>query len=1038
MAINFIKKRDGKLIRFNPEKVRGAILKAAHSSYAPNPEEIVKNVFERVKTQIEVRFNGKPPAVADIEEIIISSSRETGYDNVANSYQTYRDKRVRAKQVLAIMSQRNSINSTDSNLLIESDSKEIQGVWERERIVSQLQQEANLDYELAKDISKKVENIIVELYDRGIRKLKTTHVRTLVDLILTQEGLETERKKQELLGIPVKDLENAIIDMNHENSNVASNNPEAVNLFIAEAILKPYALENVFSKEIAEAHLNGTIHLHDLGYIDRVYCSSHSLEYIKKFGLKKLLDNLESKSNSPNSAAVLNQHVQTFLASLQSRYAGALGFGFLNIFYAPLLQRPTDVINGEINNQEWNLEKRDLEKLIEQGELTENPSESLTKKFFNKKSERKELKELPYHEFEQVAQNLIFAASQNAFSRGGQTLFIDFNIHTGIPEYLKNVPAIGPKGKYMIQKTDGTVEMIDDAPRIYLGDIIDPRNGDADQSKVQDGRILTYGDFEKTAQKFAKALMEVWKKGDSSRRPFHFPKCDLHVDKNSFDGGEQEKLIDLAAEIAAENGSPYFMFDRGDGAVLAQCCRLKEKIEDPSILKHPERLRFCGFQNVTVNLAQAALKGKNLESTLKEIDYAMSLALKAHMQKREYIQKLLDTDGSPMRGLGIPSDDGTPYVDLKKSTYIIGNIGLNEAVQVLTGKQLHENEETYRVGLRIVAHMYKNIQEFKKSTGLKYAIEETPAESTTRRLAKVDLKYFPEANKIVKGTPENPYYTNSIHLAPNANVSGTDRTVAQSKFHQMIESGAIVHKYIGEQRPDAASIKEDIKKTLLNTHCSQLVYSPTYTECDSCGNVMPGEKELCTDNGCTNHSKETLNPKKLFPVTRIVGYYSRIKNWNGSQKQIYEDRKTAEKQYADMGGETLDWLYKPNHHETLQILQFGKEDCPTCENLKENVGRVLSRLGLEGKIDYKINYLNQLNEEELVQAAMYDVPLDTVPTIVIAGKNDYWKKTTQYAPKYCASETCNVSAPKPRTDHIRSSEIEEAITRRIGEYSSLQ
>jgi hypothetical protein len=58
---------------------------------------------------------------------------------------------------------------------------------------------------------------------------------------------------------------------------------------------------------------------------------THNSEYLKKYGLNKVLANLEAKSDPPNSAAVLNQHMQTFLASLQAHYAGALGFGFLNI-----------------------------------------------------------------------------------------------------------------------------------------------------------------------------------------------------------------------------------------------------------------------------------------------------------------------------------------------------------------------------------------------------------------------------------------------------------------------------------------------------------------------------------------------------------------------------------------------------------------------------------------------------------------------------------------------------------------------------------
>jgi len=106
-----------------------------------------------------------------------------------------------------------------------------------------------------------------------------------------------------------------------------------VNLAIAETILKKYALRELFSPEVANAHRKGMIYLHDLGFPVRVYCSAHSLEYIKKYGLN--LMNLSTVSKPANHADTLTGHLNTFLASMQAYYAGALGLAYLNIFYAP-------------------------------------------------------------------------------------------------------------------------------------------------------------------------------------------------------------------------------------------------------------------------------------------------------------------------------------------------------------------------------------------------------------------------------------------------------------------------------------------------------------------------------------------------------------------------------------------------------------------------------------------------------------------------------------------------------------------------------
>jgi hypothetical protein len=96
---------------------------------------------------------------------------------------------------------------------------------------------------------------------------------------------------------------------------------------------------------------------------------------------------------------------------MQANYAGALGLAYINIMYAPYLRG-------------------------------------------------KSAKEI-----RQIAQGLIFGGAQNAFSRGGQTIFLDFNIHSGVPGYLKTVPAVGPSGRYMLRRADGEVARLEEVVR---------------------------------------------------------------------------------------------------------------------------------------------------------------------------------------------------------------------------------------------------------------------------------------------------------------------------------------------------------------------------------------------------------------------------------------------------------------------------------------------------------------------------------------------------------------------------------------------
>ncbi len=401
---------------------------------------------------------------------------------------------------------------------------------------------------------------------------------------------------------------------------------------------------------------------------------------------------------------------------------------------------------------------------------------------------------------------MIFQCAQSAFSRGGQTLFVDFNVHLGIPNYLKKVPAIGPKGKYT-------------------------------------GK--TYGDYDKEALKFLKAMMEVWEEGDAEGKPFAFPKMDLHINNESFKNPAQYRLLKYACKIASKNGAPYFIFDRDD-VILSACCRLRTAVKNDFVLKHPESLRFCGFQNVTLNIPQAAYragKGK-INKTIEEIEKTMELCMKAHLQKKKFIEKMMEVPGMPLWQVGKIAKDGRKYIDLERedTSYIIGMLGLNEAVKYLTGKELHEDESAYKLGLELISAMYLKAKELEKEHGLNVKLEETPAESTSLRLAKVDLQEYPESSDFIRGDRRTGevYYTNSIHLAPDAPVDILERIEKQGRFHNLIEAGAITHAFVGEKLPNPDSILNLVKKTWENTQTAQITISPEFTFCNDCKKISLG------------------------------------------------------------------------------------------------------------------------------------------------------------------------------------------------------
>ncbi len=265
-------------------------------------------------------------------------------------------------------------------------------------------------------------------------------------------------------------------------------------------------------------------------------------------------------------------------------------------------------------------------------------------------------------ELDQLAQMLIFEFNQLAGASGSQVVFTDFNLYYNVPRHFADTPAIGPGG-------------------VYTG--------------------KTYKDYEKEAQAFLRAMFNVYMRGDAHGKTFVFPKPLLHINEDFFRTPGHEEFLELACAVASKQGITYFVFDRGDEVTVSQCCRLKLKLSKEQLRETstPEKMRFSALQNVTINLPRIAYKANgNDQALFMELNRALELVAKAHLQKREFIRGLLDLGEDGPLGLLTLDLDGSPYLNLDRLTYLAGLIGLNELVQVHTGEQLHESDEALRFG----------------------------------------------------------------------------------------------------------------------------------------------------------------------------------------------------------------------------------------------------------------------------------------------------------------------------------------------------
>ncbi len=681
-------------------------------------------------------------------------------------------------------------DSTEIALFIRTSSKDFVK-WDRQKIVDALIKEAGLDETVADIVSREVENMIK---GAGVKNITTPLVRELTNAKLVEYGLEDVRNKHARLGFPIYDVGQIITAQNKENANVP-HGPEATNMSLAEGIKKEYALMNIFSPAVGAAHMRGDIHLHDLGFVDRPYCSGQNIAYVAKFGLS--LPNSLSIASPAKHAFVLIEHIVKFSAALQGVFAGAIGWDAVNLFLAPYLVG----------------------------------------------MDNKELK--------QLSQILIYEFAQQAVARGGQSIFSDLNIYWECPKHFKNVKAIGPGGK-------------------------------------ETGNM--YEDYLPEAQRFATSLFNVYLEGDATGRPFFFPKPEIHMTEQFFKTEGNDEFLELVSKVAAEKGNPYFVFDRGDTAKISECCRLAFKLRksDFEDALTPWKMRYSAIQNITINLPRIAYETRKENELFELLTKRIELAVTAHKEKRAFIKKLLDLNTKGPLGLLTMKLDGEPYYRFEKASFLLGMLGLNEMVQHYTGQEMHQSRDALKLGLKVIAHMNKEAERLSEKHGMHFILEQTPAESTAYRLAKLDLKYFPiHASQVVKGNvgKSEVYYTNSTQYDGGASVDSIKRVHDEGLFHPMIEAGALSHIWLGEAKPDPNAISSFVLKTFKNTANDQIAFSPEFTTCLDCKKTSRGLSDSCA----------YCSSKNVEGITRVTGFFSKIGSWNKGKLAELKDRARVNK-----------------------------------------------------------------------------------------------------------------------------------------------
>ena len=166
--------------------------------------------------------------------------------------------------------------------------------------------------------------------------IENGHAKTAKTYILYREQHAKLRQTKALLSDAVNMVDDYIQQKDwrvKENANMGYS-LQGLNNFISTAVSNKYWLDRIYSKEAAEKHQSGDIHIHDLGSIS-AYCCGWDLKDLLTRGFGGAYGKVESKA--PKHFRVALGQIVNFFYTLQGEAAGAQAFSNFDTLLAPFV-----------------------------------------------------------------------------------------------------------------------------------------------------------------------------------------------------------------------------------------------------------------------------------------------------------------------------------------------------------------------------------------------------------------------------------------------------------------------------------------------------------------------------------------------------------------------------------------------------------------------------------------------------------------------------------------------------------------------------
>ena len=262
-------------------------------------------------------------------------------------------------------------------------------------------------------------------------------------------------------------------------------------------------------------------------------------------------------------------------------------------------------------------------------------------------------------------------------------------------------------------------------------------------------------------------------------------------------------LFKLACRVSAKRLFPNFSFQdapfnlqyykkgKPETEIAYMGCRTRVigNVNGPEISYSRGNLSFT-----SINLPRIGIEAKGDWNVFyQKLDNMLQVVKEQLLERLEYQSKakqknfpFLMREGIWLGAENLNPNDSVADI-LKNGTLSIGFIGLAECLKAMMNVHHGESEEAQQKGLEIIKHMRSFVDKAAEQTHLNFSLLATPAEGLSGRFVKIDREKYGE----IKGVTDRDYYTNSFHVPVYYNIGAFDKIKKEAPYHALTNGGHI-------------------------------------------------------------------------------------------------------------------------------------------------------------------------------------------------------------------------------------------------------